>query len=165
MKTLGLVLACTVLVTAASAQERSAGQANDAQVNYSALSNQISAVNTQNQILAATLTKIQTCNAKAMIFIGVGKTGADTDGCKSPATQLSGCYQRAGWYGAHVACDTNEVVTKVCSSGGDGDCVAPAGTIYMGGQTALDGWQGPKTPYTTTKNQSAYTVVTCCKMQ
>jgi len=80
VKSLPLLAAAMVLATAAHGQERTAGQANDAQVNWSALKSSIDLVSSQNKAIAATVDKMTACSAKHMVY-APGTTGADYDGC------------------------------------------------------------------------------------
>lgn len=109
MRFSGLVMVGAMVAAAASgmAQERAAGQANDAQVNWSALSSQIGLVSTQNKILAQTLDKYNTCGAKTMLFVQSAVSADNTDGCVSMGGTFPSdyCYAtRAGrWVAPH--CD------------------------------------------------------------
>ena len=80
MKTL-LLAAALVLPVLAHAQDRTAGQAFDAQVNWESLKAMFDKVDTQNKILAAAVTTMQTCNLKKMLFVGTAQAGAASDGC------------------------------------------------------------------------------------
>lgn len=71
-----------LLALPAAAQERSAGQAYDAQVNWGALRAQISSVIDQNKLLAERLDKIEACSTKKMLYEPTS-ADADADGCIS----------------------------------------------------------------------------------
>lgn len=59
MKSLILLAILPLLVPSAIAQERAAGQANDAQVNWTALSAKLDAIDHQNKAIAASVTTLQ----------------------------------------------------------------------------------------------------------
>lgn len=81
MKMLFLLAAAVAFTaTPALAQERTAGQAYDAQVNWSALNGAITALKDQNKLLAQALDAISTCNAKGM-FYTPGGADIDADKC------------------------------------------------------------------------------------
>lgn len=76
---LSLLVAALLLAGAAWAQERTAGQAYDAQVNWASLKNSIDLVNTQNKAIAATVTAISAkldaiaaCGARQQLWDGAG---------------------------------------------------------------------------------------------
>lgn len=79
-----LFLAVCVLLAAAPlhAQERTAGQSYDAQVNWSALKSRIDLVNTQNKVLASTLDKVMACNTGGKLY-APADAAADAQGCVS----------------------------------------------------------------------------------
>jgi hypothetical protein len=79
--TLPLIAAAMVLPVIAAAQERTAGQAMDAQINWAALKNSIDLVSNQNKAIAALLDRMQACNALKMIY--APGNGADANGCIS----------------------------------------------------------------------------------
>jgi len=90
LKLLPLFASALVLTAPTLAQERTAGQGNDAQINWSLLSNQMDLLKTQNQSLATALEEVQKklagydqCSAKGKIY-APGQTGADADGCLAP---------------------------------------------------------------------------------
>lgn len=87
MKTLPILAAALVLPAIAIGQERTAGQAYDAQVNWSTLKSSIDLVSSQNKILAATLDKVTGCNKKKMIY-APGDSAADADGCADTGLAL-----------------------------------------------------------------------------
>lgn len=75
-----LAISMVLLPAVTMAQERSAGQAYDAQVNWAALNNKIDLVSNQNKVLTSTIAKFQACNLKKRIYIPTD-TAADADGC------------------------------------------------------------------------------------
>lgn len=70
-----------MVVGSVMAQERTAGQNYDAQVNWSALKTSIDLVSNQNKILAQTLDKYNTCSAKTMLFVQSAVSADNPDGC------------------------------------------------------------------------------------
>ncbi len=163
---LSLIAAVMALALPALAQERAATGPMDTQMTWTALSTMISSVGTKVDGANKRMDQLVICSKKGMLY-APGDAASDGQGCKAStaAPTLASCYQRAGTFGTHVTCNSGEVVTKVCSSGGDPDCIAPAGAIYSGGQTAGNDWQGPRTPVTLTAPRSAFTVTTCCKLK
>lgn len=118
MKTLPFIAAALVLPALALAQERTAGQSTGAQVNWSVLRNQIDLVSSQNKALAATISKLQACNAKEMLY-APAKSGADANGCVN-ARVLRWVAMHKGGRG-HPSCirDAGEVCTeagKICGT-------------------------------------------------
>ena len=93
MKHAFFILLAMGLALPLHAQERSAGQSYDAQVNYGALSAKLDALISQNRIIAGTIdslndkvTKVTTCGAKSMFYAPSSTTPApDADGCVPPA--------------------------------------------------------------------------------
>jgi hypothetical protein len=72
---------------ALQAQERVAGQTVDAQVNWETITNKLNVVNSQNQALASTITKMQVCSA-AKMFYAPSDPAKDGNDCVSAGNQL-----------------------------------------------------------------------------
>jgi hypothetical protein len=86
MKSITLVTVLSLLAGSALAQERAAGQANDAQVNWSILSAKLDAIDNQNKAIAASVVTLQTsvngintkmdaiaaCGAQQKVWNGTG---------------------------------------------------------------------------------------------
>jgi len=108
-----VLLTALGLNATAQAQERSAGQAYDAQVNWAALSNKLDLLDSQNKMLAAAmerqgeqLAKMTACNAKTMLWSPSSTTPVpDGEGCVSavgaitadPSTQVQQNWKGNGW--------------------------------------------------------------------
>jgi outer membrane murein-binding lipoprotein Lpp len=189
--TLRFCLSLTALCaasTVALAQERTAGQAHDAQVNWSTLSTKIDEVNTQNKAIAASVTKLQTdvtklqgdvnalsgrvdaavnsintINSKLGNIAVCGAQGKawNGSGCVSPAVpQLASCYRVGGWYGVPVTCDPGEVVTSTCTSDKSLTCAVVAGDYVFPTANVQPRYKSKTGSYL-----SMWTVLTCCKLQ
>jgi len=135
--------ALLLATSAAWAQERTAGQGNDAQINWSLLSNQLDLLKTQNQSLATALQDLQKkmadydlCGAKGKIY-APGHPDADADKCLKPtginqaavvtgggkksmtAAQVQSQCQSLGYLG-YLYYETNCTTTQHLSSSGQG---------------------------------------------
>lgn len=104
-----LLMALLALPLAAIAQERSAGQANDAQVNWAALKNSIDLVSSQNKALAATVDKLMTCNRKGLVY-NPSAASVDSDECA-----LTAC--PTGTLDGGTGC-VDESLTRINETGG-----------------------------------------------
>jgi len=158
-----LMVVFALLAVHVLAQERTAGSTVESQMNWSSLSGSVTNVNTRIDDANKRLGYFITCAKKGMLYVP-GEAGVDADGCKLAvsAPVLGACYHRGGGFGVHVTCQSGEVITSACTSGGGANCVAPGGTIMDSSQSALDGWrQGT----TTATPQTVFTVLTCCKIQ
>jgi hypothetical protein len=122
-----------------AAQERAAGQANDAQVNWSALSAKLNAIDNQNKALAASLATLQTSvngiNGKldAIAACGAQKKVWTGSGCITAAATCQAAYTAKT--GKSCPAGTTQVVTGV--SGGGGGFVREAGGGSSGGTYSI----------------------------
>lgn len=141
-----LVIAAVLLPVAATAQERTAGQAYDAQVNWASLKGMFDRVDAQNKILAATITKMQACAAKDALY-KPGDSAADADGCVGTGglklgqkvAVSSACYEK---YSGNVP-----VVLSALFQASNGRLLAAySGAVHGAGS----GCRSTNTPYTTT---------------
>jgi hypothetical protein len=124
--------ACTLLVAVATAQERAAGQTQDAQLNWSTLSNQFTQVDTQNKALATTVTAIINCNKQGKMWNG--------SSCQNPNSNsdsvLSGNY---AWYGyGYVPLSKNSNLSNAGCYSSAASAACPWGWV----QIALDACAG-----------------------
>lgn len=116
-----LVAASLILATGAFAQERTAGQAYDSQVNWAALRSQIDLVSTQNKVLAAMLDKFTACSNKKAIY-APAQPGHDADGCVKPASAPTIDYaqcQQLNWKSFYGYCPNNMVLAGAVTRNSD----------------------------------------------
>jgi len=78
-----LLAAAMLVIPAVMAQERAAGQAYDAQVNWSILSSKIEAVNVRNQALQAVIDQMKLCGAAGKVYAPGTPSADSTTGCVS----------------------------------------------------------------------------------
>jgi hypothetical protein len=114
-----LLLALAVLATPVIAQERTAGQNYDAQVNWSTLSSKIDAVSNQNKTLAALLDKITACNNQNKIFNPADPAADPDTGC----TTIKGKSCTVDWATTCGPCGCK--VRSMNGSGGETTPVLP----------------------------------------
>jgi type II secretory pathway pseudopilin PulG len=117
MKTfLSMMAMAALLAVPAAAQERSAAQNNDAQVNWSALRTQIDLVSNQNKALAGTIDAMRICEMKKMMWVP-GDASGDSDKCviaKSKAALSCRVVVGTGSSPSYVStamCNADEFVT------------------------------------------------------
>lgn len=138
MRSLTLVTVLTLLAASAVAQERAAGQANDAQVNWTALSTQLNALKTQNQALAASMVTLQ--GSVTTLTTTVNALSSKVLVMDSKLTAIATCgAQQKYWNGAAcVAAGAGSlptVQTGVFSeSCGYSSCASPASDTYCQGK-------------------------------
>lgn len=118
---LSLVALASLTALPLAAQERAAGQANDAQVNWSALSAKLNAIDSQNRALSASLATLQTSvngiNGKldAIAACGGQKKVWNGSGCSATA---SACYPTyVAKVGTACPANTTAVITSINSGG------------------------------------------------
>lgn len=97
MMRFGMAIAMLAVAVSAHAQERTAGQSHDAQVNWEVLTTRLDALDTQNKALASTLTKMQACNSSKKVYAPSDPT-KDANGCVSiaPVTVQTGTVGNGG---------------------------------------------------------------------
>jgi hypothetical protein len=127
-----------LLAGTALAQERAAGQAYDAQVNWAALSTQLNALKTQNQALAASITTMQTSLTNLTTTVNALSSKVLVMDSKLTAIATCGAQQKY-WNGS--ACVTAgadslpTIQTGVFSeSCGYSSCASPASDAYCQGK-------------------------------
>jgi len=171
MKPLSLFLLAGVVLfpVMGMAQERTASGNLQQEASWNALKNLVEVADGKASTaqIAATAAldkanKMEACFNQNKIYAPTA-TGADaTTGCKplSSAPRLVDCYYRASAFGALIKCDEGEVMTYMCASGKNDDCVAPKGSIFN------SAYQSLKMNYSTlTTDTRVHNVAMCCRMQ
>lgn len=132
-----IVIALLAVAGTAAAQERTSGQANDAQVNWSTLSDQFNQVDTQNKALATTVEAIINCNKVGQAWNGTA--------CVDPAAiaSITNCGNSGkSWNGSSCVDPYQLGNVKTCANSGkvwNGSyCADP----YQLGNITSCAWQG-----------------------
>ena len=98
---------------AVEAQERAAGSAMEAQMNWSSLSNMIKSSDTKVNALDSLVKQIILCNKKIKLY-APGEDGADADGClEMPFPMETEYVESAGWVSTPytLACTKGRTIT------------------------------------------------------
>lgn len=150
---LHIILAALAVMAAgsAAAQERSAGQAYDAQVNWASLKGMFDKIDAQNKVLAATLAQVSACNSQKKFYApsdpaAVSPTycvGIDTKQLKFKTASFAKPY---GCGGASTACRADQVtVDHQCEINGyNGASGFGVGSYSSPGNNVLGHWDGTK---------------------
>ena len=80
-----LPILCFAIILAPHAQERTAAGSAETQMSWSALSNQISGLNTRTNALTTRIDQSVICGRKGKTY-APAQAGADADGCLEPMT-------------------------------------------------------------------------------